>query len=138
MKFENIRFFEVGAKLVRLRNYEFTSHLRIPTLNRSLRTFLRRFLFRSEVGTASEKRIEFGPKVIFEVGAKSVRLRTNFARTEFGPRVISEFAATPQRLRPEGGIRLRSDVDPISDQNFKPIRINRIGVMCSTPVSKFG
>ena len=87
MKFGNIRFFEVGAKSVRLRNYEFTSHLRIPTLNRSLRTFLRRFLFRSEVGTASDLRIEFGPKV------------------------ISEFAATPQRLRPEGGIRLRSEGD---------------------------
>ena len=138
MKFGNIRFFEVGAKSVRLRNYEFTSHLRIPTLNRSLRTFLRRFLFRSEVGTASDKRIEFGPKVIFEVGAKSVRLRTNFARTEFGPRVISEFAATTQRLRPERGIRFWSDIDPTSDQNFKPFRINRIGVMCSTPVSKFG
>ena len=87
--------FEVGAKSVRLRNDESTSHLRIPTLNRSLRAFLRRFLFRSEVGTASDQRIEFGPKVIFE------------------------FAATPQRLRPEGGIRLRSDVDPTSDQNFK-------------------
>ena len=116
MKFGNIRFFEVGAKSVRLRDYESTSQMRIPTLNRSLRTFLRRFLFRSEVGTASEKRNEFGPKVIFEVGAKSVRLRTNFARTEFGPRVISEFAATTQRLRPERGIRLWGGrvYDPVS------------------------